>query len=814
MVKNIIKITLRNLLRYPGYSLINILGLSTGLMVSILILLYVQDELSYDKHFEGHEHIYRLQSYYLQGEEESTWTAGQGFMIPTLTAEYSEIEKGLRLCRPSAPVLFSFESEQFLEKNFLHVDSTFFDVFSLEFEAGSPENAMSLPRNLTMTASTAQRYFGNTDPIGQLVQGNGVTYTVAAVVQDLPTNSHFKFDMLVPMADLRSRWPSLDGHGPARFYSYIKLNPATNTEVFFNKVNADVYRHYGYNTSADSSNVPEDLTIKTLFQPLSSIHLSGNQEKEMESNNDVQYIKIFASVAVLVILLACVNYMNLASARSARRGKEVALRKVMGAEKRLVFIQFMTESYCTVFLSLVLALIGTWLVLPEFNEATGKMLAVNLIDNTVLLGWTILIVLITGFFAGIYPALVLSSMGIIKVLKNTGGLQGSQFTIYLRRGLVLFQFTISVLLITGTLVINQQLHFIDARDAGFEKEGVLVMNLPMLRGPSQEVESLRNALSADASFVAASASSVVPGQRVHVMTVRIPEIASAPPQEGGETDNGYRGIRIISCDPAFLKTYKISVAEGRDFNHSVNDQQHAFLLNEAAVEFYNIKDPIGKPFEYVYGLDTPKVGAIIGVVKNFNYASLKSEVEPLMLHLYQPHKRFVSVRFKGDAKTAVEKAKTIWETMLPAQPFDFFFLDSFYDNMYKEDTSLGSIITTFTMLAILVACLGLFGLASFMAELKTKELGIRKVLGATPTALFMVLFKEFLVLVLVANVLAVLPSWFLLNQWLDSFVYHIQIDQNPFLIALVLAVAVALLSVGYKIVSAILRNPIHSIQQE
>ncbi|MEQ9164762.1 MAG: FtsX-like permease family protein [Fulvivirga sp.] len=815
MFKNLLVTALRNFKKYPEYSIINTLGITLGLTTGILIFLFVQHEYSYDKFHANHERIYRIQSYIQNDEYEGTWSATQGFLVPTISDQYAGIEAGLRIHRPSRPVQLGHEMEVFNEPNFLFADSVFFNVFTHQFLEGAPETALVGSQDIVLTKSTAKKYFGNEPAIGKILSAEGRDYAVSGVIEDVPLNSHLKFDMVANMADLRSRWPTLDGFGPATFYSYFMLEDGESIENFSATVNQDVYTLHGFTQNADSTNVPEDLTMELKFQRLDKIYLSGNYEKEFQPNGDIQYTRIFSTVAIFILLLASINYMNLASARSTRRGKEVGLRKVLGAKKDGIFYQFIGEAFIITTFAMLLSIVLALLLLPEFNLLTSTNLTWNVISNVQLLGLLIAVVFLLSVLSGWYPAMVLSNMKALNILKgNVTGLQGDKKTMYLRRGLVIFQFSISVLLITGTIIIKQQLNYIDNKDIGFDKNGMLVLQLPSNTSPTT-LETLKAELESKSIINQASASSGLPGKRVPILTVRIPGLQTNEPDENGQEDLGYRGIRTIFSDAEVLNTFKFRLKEGRTFNRSEADLNHAFLLNEAAVESFEIEDPIGKPFEYVYGLDTPKVGQIIGVLEDFNYASIRSDVEPLLIQIGVNWVQYMNVRYSAtDPQEVTATAQEVWSKIMPGLPFEYFYLDAFYNSIYANELSLGKVITYFTILAILIACLGLYGLASYLTEIKTKEIGVRKVLGASVNSLVVLFSKEFLILIIVSNLIAIYPAIYFMGDWLNGFSYKIDLTALPFLVSLMLAVFIASVSIGIKIIKAATANPVKSIRTE
>jgi putative ABC transport system permease protein len=819
MFKSYLKIAFRNLLKHKGYSFINIFGLTLGLVTSMLIFLYVQDELSFDRMHADADRIYRLENWSSYNGEESHWAATQGFLIPDVTQRYGEIETATRMMVIGSPITFGTENNFYSEQDLLYVDSTFFDVFTFELKHGDLETALQAPDQIVLTASTAIKYFGRTDVVGELIRRGTTPFKVSAVLADVPHNSHFSFDMLIPMSEMHRRNPDLvNGRGPAVFYSYIKVLETASAEQLQAKMNNDIYEIRNIRNAAGEIAPVEGLTIRQPMMPLTDIHLYGHAEKELASNGDAQYVYIFSTVALFILLIACFNYMNLATARSTKRSKEVGMRKVLGAEKRQVFAQFLGESFFFTFLATVIALIFVVMVIPAFNDFTGKQISQNIIGNPALMLGIAGVFMLVGLLSGFYPSLFLAGFKPLQALKsNVLAGKGSNTTLYLRRGLVILQFGISIFLIVGASTVYDQLQYIQGKDLGFDKEQVVVIKLPG-RGAVQNLETIKKEFLNQPAVVAAASSSAIPGERVHVMTVRVPDLASTDAgNENQQEDNGIRGMRIMSGDEDLAETFGLEIVEGRDLSKDiVSDAAEGFLLNEAAIRAFGLEeDPVGRRFEYVYGLPEPKAGRIVGVVKDFHYASLHSEVEPLMIHVYPAFSAFLNVRIKTDqVKETLDRLEATWASLQPSSEFDYFFLDSHYDNQYRAEMSLGKVIAFFTLLAVIIACMGLFGLASFITEQRTKEIGVRKVLGASIRSIMTSLSKEFVLLILLANLLAWYPAYYFLNGWLEGFAFRVDLSLLTFVVAAAGALLIALSTISFKTYMAARRNPVRSLRYE
>jgi len=816
MLKNIIKLTFRHFIRYKGYSLTNIFGLAVGLATCIVIFLYVQDELSYDRQFDNAENIYRLEPHWVGQGEDSHWAATEGFLLPEITKSYPEIVSGVKISLPYNPYIFRYGEKRFAEKKVLIVDSLFLEVFNYRVIAGNPAEMLTGTGKLVLTETTSKKYFGNENPIGKTLKVDEGSYSVAGIIADPPVNSHLSFDLLIPLDDLRTRWPGADKPGPSVFYTYIKLPDKETARRVQKKFNENLFTHYGMVVGTDSTNMPKDYFGEMIFQPVTDIHLYGHAEKEIGSNSDIRYVTIFSAVAIFVLFIACFNYMNLATAKSARRSREVGLRKVMGATKRDIFYQFMGESFSFAHISMLLAFLIIELTLPEFNRFMGKNLNMNFFDNPPLILLIAAIILVVGLLSGTYPSLFMSKFNPIEALKSNAFARGAnQTSLYLRRGLVVAQFAISIFLIIGVLSVNRQLNFIQKKNLGFDKNQVLVIQIPD-RTTSEKLEVLKNELLQNPGIVSVAGSSDIPGKRIPFLAVRLPLDEDLKNKKSENEEDDAITMRTWSAGFDLVKTLGFEIVEGRDFSKEFStDPEAAFLLNEAAVRELEIKNPVGHDFEYLYNLKAPKKGKIIGVVKDFNYASLHNEVEPLMIHLYPPYLRYLLVKINpGSVKETVTKIGETWTAHVPDIPIDSFFLDKSYNDLYQKEMNTGSILGLFTILAMIIAGLGLFGLASFITEQRTKEIGIRKVLGATMAQIIGKLTKEFVVLVAVANVFAWVPAYYVIDNWLNTFAYHSNLSPTIFIVSTVASLVLAFTTVSTKAFATARTNPVDSLKYE
>lgn len=816
MIRNIIKISIRYLVKQRGYAFINIFGLAFGLATCILIFLFIQDELSYDRFHTEAENIIRVEPRWVGQGEDSHWAATDGGLLPALESRYPEILSSVKLHFNYQPSIVDYEDLSFSEERIMIADSSFFDVFSFRLLEGDPATCLSGTGKIVLTESYVSKYFYDEPAINQTLRIDDNPFIVSGVVQDVPVNSHLHFNIIMAMDEMRSNWPGVDKQpGPSTFYSYIRVADKGSLKSLKRKANEQIWEIYGLDVENDTTGVMEDYTPSLLFQPITDIHLNGHAEKEIEANSNKKYIYIFSSIALFVLIIACINYMNLATARSSRRSREVGMRKVLGAYRRNIFTQFMAESYIMCLIAMVIGLIMVEIILPGFNNLTGKELSLSISNNSVLLVLLILIVIIVGFLAGSYPSLFLARLDPMKILRSglSAGKANKQ-ALYLRRVLVITQFTISVILIIGTLTVYRQLNYIQNRSLGFDKEQLLVISIPA-RQHFDAVQSFRDDLVKNPKVVTSSTISGIPGQRMPFLSVALPDATESTLEDATSLQEGF-GMRVLSGDADLLRTLGVDFSEGRDFDPDIQqDEQEAFIINEAAVEWLGLKNPVGTRFNYTYNVDPIKEGKIIGVTENFHYASLHSEVEPIMIHIYQPYNRYLIIRLNTEnIQRTVAGIEMAWTEALPTIPFSYFFLDSFYDNLYTAEANMGTIITYFALLAIIIACLGLFGLASYITEQRTKEIGIRKILGASMASIVKSLSYEFMILVLISNIIAWVPAYLLMQNWLNDFAYRTGIAIWIFALATIIAFIIAFVTISFQSIKAAMANPVNAIKYE
>jgi putative ABC transport system permease protein len=792
---------LRNLRKNKVHAVINLFGLSLGLTVSIFIFLFVKDELSYDKTIPGYEDIFRIQANVVTGAKVQQWASSEGYIMPSISTQYPELEAITRVLPLNGEVLIKTDSSQFSEGNVWAVDSTFFNVFQVQFLHGEKITALESPGSIVIAKTLAEKYFGNNDPIGKFLVTDRATYTVTGVIEDFVDNNHFHPRIFV---SLKTIWADADeSRTMLAFYTYVRAKKG-RAESLAQKLRNDSRKIAG-NEQAN----PNDTRVDIHTVPLSEIHLTSHAEKEIEANGNKQIVFIFIGAALLILLIASINYINLSNALALKRAKEIAVRKTIGATRLGLFGRFLAESYLFVLVAFTVSIVTVALTMPWFNTLTSKHLVPALLIQAQFILIMVSTWIVLGFLSGFYPAAMLSSFNPVQALKSGFNEKSGKASLYLRRAFIIFQFTVSALMIVCALTIQRQLNFIDSRDIGFTKENVVALTLSgdaysKMGALKTELENLREVKST-------SAMSVVPGKRVVVLSVRVPDLAGTQPSSNG-TDDGSREIRVLAVDHDVVKTLGLQIKEGRDFSDVGNaDSAHAFMLNEAAVKAFNLKDPVGKQFEYTFrGL---KPGKIIAVVKDFNFASIHTPVEPLMIHI-MPWYSVLCVRMEtSDPVKSIAALKTVWENV-SAAPFAYSFLDSSYDALYKSDKASGKLVSYFTILAIIIACLGLFGVVSFFAKQRMKEVGVRKIFGASTKSLLAHLSKEYLIMVLAGNLLAIYPAWLLVNQWLQQFAYHIDFSPVIFLVTLAGSVALACCSMFYILMNVTNANPANVLRSE
>jgi putative ABC transport system permease protein len=786
MFKNYLKITLRHIKRHRGYSFINIAGLSIGMTCCILILLYIQYELSYDKFHEDVHDIYRI-VFEIPNQLDMNATTF-GALAPALMQDFPEVLSAARIRRLESTVFY--KNHAFTEKDFFLADPEFFDVFTFPMISGDPEKALGEPLSVLITQEMAEKYFGDEDPMGKtLLVDNKYEYKVTGILKNPPQNSHLKFGFLASFITVERIWEenAISWMNTKLILTYVKLTKNYNPDDLERKF-PEFLRRYGR----------EDVEFH--LQPLTGIHLHGNIDNEIEANSDIRYIYILASIAFLIVLIACFNYMNLSTARSVYRSKEVGVRKVVGAERKHIIRQFMSESIFFTLAALFISVLLVKLLLPAFNSLVDRNLYLNLFsDSGILLGLCILAIIV-GIISGTYPALFLSSFHPVHILKGIRVHKGSSG---FRNFLIVFQFAASIVLIIGTLIIYQQLHYIKNRDLGFHKKQIVIVDIKD-ENLKNVYQTMRNDLNQNPHILGASFSYNLPNEVGALNSFR---------WEGQKEENRWQLFYTAYVDNEFIDLLGIELTKGRNFSEEFPTDKQACLLSETAVKTIGWENPIGKRFGY-WG-----EGTVIGVVKDFHHLSLHSAIGPtVFLHVDKDtdlNLNYLLIKINSsDIPETLANIKKILKEYSPHYPFSYTFLDDRVDRMYRTENKLGQILNVFSFTAIFIACLGLFGLAAFTAERRTKEIGIRKVIGATVSNIFFLLSREFIKLMLIAFILACPIAYFSMNRWLQTFAYRTHVGIAVFILSALSAFVTVLLTVSYQSIKAATANPADSLRYE
>ncbi|MBS1527506.1 MAG: ABC transporter permease [Bacteroidetes bacterium] len=810
MFKNYFKVALRSMRKSIGFSVINVTGLSVGIAVCLLIVLYVKDELSFDQYNTEAQNIYRLDTDIFFNDTQFNSMFSPAPLAPTLKQDYPLIAQYVRL-RNFGDIWIRKGNQNIQDDNAVFADSTFFRVFSIPMVAGNRLTVLNEPNTIAIDETTAKKYFNSTDVVGKtLYVDNQLNCKITGVFKDIPPESHFHFRFIRPMADIRR---NDQGDWLSDIYaSYVLVKPGVTQASLQKQVNAIIDRYLVkqalqvlHLTSNDLKKGGNHFLHPVI--PLTAIHLHSNKTDEFEANGNITYVYIFSVIAIFILLIACVNFMNLSTARSASRAKEVGVRKVAGALRSSLIVQFLTESILVSFISLLLAIGIAELLLPLFNQLAGKQMNLFTIFSSAQLPVLILLIIVIGCIAGSYPAFYLSSFQPAQVLKGNiaKGFKSSR----LRSGLVVFQFFISIALIIGTIVIFNQLNYIRDKAIGYKRDHVLVINNTYWLG--NRTETFRQEILK------------IPG-------LQNASIAESLPTEATRDRSGWskdatldaRQVTIMTnffADENYIPTMQMKMVSGRNFSLDFPSDSSGVIINETAAKLLAFKDPLNQTLYRPSGNVTngrfpTKAYHIIGVVKDFNFSSMHNKIGPLTIALGGNYGNIVLRANSRNLSSLIGQVESKWKSMAPKQAFSYSFLDADYDNMYKAEQRTGKLFSTFALFAIFIACLGLFGLVTYAAEQRAKEIGVRKVLGASVGSIVAMLSKEFTKLVLIASLIAFPVSWWAMNKWLQSFAYKINISWWVFVVAGAAAIIIALATLSFQAVKAALTNPVRSLRSE
>jgi len=793
MIKNYLKIALRNLWKHKIFSFINIMGLTVGMTAFFLIFLYVKFELSYDSFHSKANRIYRVVCD-IKTPTETINASGPAWAVsPHIKSEFPEIESSIRIS--GASLLVRKGDVKFQEDNTLFADSSFFHVFDFKLLRGNPQTALKEKFSIVLSETAAKKYFGNSNPIGQtvlLTDGNFVS-TITGIMQDIPENSQIKADMLVSMTTVTQEFnKGLDDQwGNYGENTFLLLKPGTNPLALQAKLPAFLQKYNG-------SEMKQLQMYPTLYlERLRDVYLRSTRDGSKTGN--ISNVYIFSIVAVFILLIACFNFVNLTTARSAERAKEVGIRKVVGALQTQLARQFIGESVFLCLIAFFLSVLLTALLFPLFNQLSGKIIGHNIFSHPQDILILFLVAIAIGIFAGIYPSLVLSSFQPITVLKGrfVTGTKG----IFLRKGLVVTQFTISIALIIATIVVLNQMNYMRSQDLGFNKDQKMIIDT---HGDSTKLV-FEHEVSTLPGVISTSMAGSVPG--------------GGNPGAYSQIENVKGDMQIANLDLYFvdfdyIAQYKMKILAGRAFSKDfMTDTTQSMIVNEAAMKMFGYSSPeqiIGKKFDQ-WG----RKGMIIGVVKDFHFRSLQEVIKPLSIRIEPNGCSLVSINVNpNNLPSTISAIENKWKRLVPNRPFSYYFLDEFFDKQYRSEDRFGRLFLNFAILAIFISCLGLLGLASYSTMQRTKEIGIRKVMGATVTNILNLLSKEFLVLILISFLIAAPLTWYFMNKWLQGFAYRTSIYWWVFAMAGVLAILIALTTISFQALKAAMANPVKSLRSE
>ncbi len=801
MLKNYLKIIFRNLWRNKTYTFINVFGLAIGVACCLIILLYVQHELSYDTFHLQKDRIFRIAAQSVTGDKTSTMAVSPAPLSRVVYHEFPEVESVVRFL-PEEKVLIRYDNKQFYEEGFHWADSTVFDVFSFPLLKGNPSKALAQPNSLVISEELASKYFGKEDPIGKVVSmqvrrlGESIDLTIAGVVKNVPANSHIKFSLLAPLYMLR-----VDGDELWSFHmfsTYVLLRDKHAATDLEEKFPAIVDKYMAKTLASTGSK--EHLFL----QPLTQIHLHSNLIGELEPNGDITYVYIFLLAALFILFIACINFMNLATVHTMNRAKEVGVRKVIGAKRNQLIKQFLSESFFLAFICCLIAVALVQGILPLLNKLAGIKLVIDYFNNWIYLVGILGLSLLVGILSGLYPAFIISDYKPIEVLK--GKLRATK-GVLLQKSLMVVQFAISIGLLISTIIVYQQMSYIRNKNLGFDQSQILV--LPLNDGTVREkYDVFKNTLLKQREILGVAASSTIPGKTVPANLVR-PE---------GTHQNEGQVMQMLFVGHDFIQTLGMDLVIGRDFSTDFpSDEQEAFIINEEAARKFGWQAPLGKKIDWMNPTTNAliKSGKVIGVVKDFHIQPLQEKIQPLVLQIMPNRFQFMYIKLApGNGLTTLKFLEQTWKEIYPNHPFEFSFLKDTLSKMYQAEQRLESVFSYFSLLAIFIACMGLFGIAAYTIRQRTKEISIRKVLGASIPDIILLLSSHFIKLVLIAFLIAAPAAYLMMSKWLEGFSYRMDIGISPFMAAGLAAIVIAWLTISFQSVRAATGNPVNSLRSE
>lgn len=801
MLKNYLNIALRNMLKHKFFSAINILGMTIGITACLLIVLYVTDELSYDRFHAKADRIYQVGLHGKIGGQDIMTSTTCPPMAEGFVKEIPGIEEATRIADFWGASVVMYDDKSFTEENIFYADSNFFSFFSFQLIEGEQKTALLEPNSVVLTKKMATKYFGKESPMGKLlvIGGDNKTFKVTGITEDCPANSHFVYNILISASSgehLKStEW--LNNY----LHTYFVLSEGTSLESVESKFKDLVVKYVGPEIEKFMG-----VTIKEMEKQggsfgyyttkLTDIHLRSKSQHDMEPAGNITYVYFFGAIGIFIIVIACINFMNLSTARSAGRAKEVGLRKTLGSLRGQMIGQFLAESMLYSSLTVILSVVLCYFLLPQFNLLSGKQLGMTVLTGPVFIASLIALTVFVGLVAGSYPAFYLTSFNAVEVLK--GKVRAGFKSKGVRSTLVVFQFALSIFLIIFTVVVYQQITFMQERNLGIDKHNVLIVHSANRLG--NNMDAFKNALNEQTAIVSSSyTNNNFPG--VNSTTVV---------KAAGSDEDHLMGVYYADHD--HQSVMKFEMKEGRFFSKDFPSDSSAILLNEAAVKEFGYTDPLREEVIYGDGGEHERL-RVIGVFKDFNFESLKTEVRPLSIRFREKSNNLM-IRYEGSAADAVASVEKLWKQQASNAPLDYGFLDQNFDELFRSEQRMGQLFQVFSVLAIFIACLGLFALAAFTAEQRTKEIGIRKAMGASSVGLTILLSKEFTRLVIIAFVPAAFGAWWVVNNWLNSFAYHVEMSPMVFAGSGIAAIVIAWLTVSFQSIKAAASNPVESLRYE
>lgn len=806
MLKNFITVAMRNMLRYKGYSAINIAGLAIGLACSIYIGAYVVNELTFDGFHSKAKQIYRICLDGKINEQSILSPVSNAPIAPTMKVEIPGVENFCRI-EGTVDMMMRYENKIFNEGGLIFTDSTFFQFFDFKLLSGDAKTVLREPHTIVLSQEMANKYFGSEDPMGKMIKSENDTilYRVTGICENVPDNSHIKFDMVASICGNESI--KNDIWLGNSFAAYVMLQPNVKQADIEKKMH-DLLLKYGEPQLKQILNISWNDFVKAgnhyeyFLEPLLDVHLYS----KTLSGSEAKMVYIFIIIAVFILLIACINFMNLSTARAANRAKEVGIRKVLGSQRRFLMLQFLSEAFFISLLSLILAVMLLELLMPSLNSFLDIKLNINYFQNWFIIPSLLALVVIVGVLAGSYPAFVLANFQPVAVLK--GKMKAGSKSSVLRKILVVFQFTISTIILLGTLVIYQQINYFLNKNLGFNKEQMLIIQRASTLG--KQTQAFQDEIRKDPNIVNTSNSNTLPGYLNSNQGYQF---------EGVDPSKTFIFWRM-EADPQYLKTMGIDLVEGRFFEEGSKADSNVVILNESATRELGFKTPKEAMGKRIIDLrphsDHNQFLPIVGIVKDWHFQSLHSQIAPMIFHLKHPENSgVVNVRLRPENnKQTISMIEKTWKKFTNDQPFEYFFIDKKLEELYKSETQVGKISTFFAFLAIFIACLGLFGLISFTSLLRTKEIGIRKTLGASTQTIIYLLSKETIILVIVSSLIAYPVAYYYMDKWLQNFVYRMNINWLVFVLTTFLVILIALLTVSFQAIKAARRNPIEALRYE